>query len=62
MMTKYSTPISWKNVITILKQLTQDMIYFTEYKQEILDEIETITGCINNEEDSCADKKVLSGE
>ena len=46
-----------KNVITILKQLTQDMIYFTEYKQEILDEIETITGCINNEEDSCADKK-----
>ena len=46
-----------ENVIEILKQLTNNVIFFTEYKDEILDEIDTITGCVNNEEGTCADKK-----
>ena len=45
------------SVMEILKQLTRNVIFFTEYKDEILDEINNITGCINNPEESCSEKK-----
>ncbi len=44
-------------VIQILKELTAGVIFFTEYKSEILEEIDNITGCINNSKETCSTKK-----